>query len=264
MEEKGGESELDASVVEEARAALRQTQLEVEEYDISEFFISIGIKARDLPFLTQGGITEIDDLMVMDNEVIESLEITPMSKGVLRNYILWRGEHISAYPDPSDYISVTKQALVNTRRRYDRQNAGFIPRTTESLQNERFYENMERQSILLERQSEAIKNMADATLRKQDKPFVDGIKFNNECPTFSGQDKHWSTWKRKFKAFLGAHGLLHTLKPKVMNEELPGYDAKYDEKNDWLYHTLMHYNGKRVLSFTTLQKGFDGEPIPDG
>ncbi|MGH3053660.1 MAG: zinc finger CCHC domain-containing protein, partial [Gaiellaceae bacterium] len=212
----------------------------------------------------QGGLTEADDLIFIDNDAITAFDITPISKSVLRNYVVWRDDNVTAYKDISDYINVTKGDLINARRRRERGDIDVTARKKESGYDMALFNNLQRQSILLGQQSSAIKDMAEATAKKHEKPFVETFKANSECPKFSGKDKHWSNFKRQFKAYLGAHGLLHLLKTKVTDMNKKDYDRKYDEKNAWLHHTLMNHVGRVALSYTTVQKDDDGEVIPNG
>ncbi|MGH3056436.1 MAG: hypothetical protein ACRDL7_15790, partial [Gaiellaceae bacterium] len=162
------------------------------------------------------------------------------------------------------YVNVTKEGLLRARRRRDQADANSVSQTKEGIYDRTLIESFKRQSDLIDQQSTVMKGMAEAVVKKHDKPFVETFKANSECPKFSGKDKHWSNFKRQFKAYLGAHGLLHLLKPKVTDITKNEYDVKYDEKNAWLHHTLMNHVGRIALSYTTNLKDDEGEVIPNG
>ncbi|MGH3053744.1 MAG: hypothetical protein ACRDL7_02045, partial [Gaiellaceae bacterium] len=249
-EDRKTEAEIDVSKDDDELETLLKDSMSEGDvpFDITSFLLKIGVKVRDLPFLTQGGLTEAEDFISIDNEAVDAYEITPTSKSVLRNYIIWRNDNIRSYQDVSDYVDVQKEGLIKARRRHDQAGASPTTRVSEAY-DRTLIESLERQSVLLGHQSSVMKGMADAAVRKIDKPFVEVFKANSECPKFSGKDKHWSNFKRQFKAYLGAHGLSHILKAKVIDPEMTNYDRKYDEKNAWLHHTLMNHVGRIALSY---------------
>ncbi|MGH7974601.1 MAG: hypothetical protein ACREBR_03680 [bacterium] len=226
-------------------------------FDFNSFLVDIGVKQSDLPYLIQGGLTEIEDLLSIDNETVSEFAISPVSKGNLRNYITWRNANITAYSDLMDLVNVTKIGIIHARdRNRGDQDAAVTVRRTNAEQNDY------RDTFLL-RQSVLLQDIADNS-RKPEKPFVETFKANSECPKFDGKEKNWSDFKRRFTAYLGSHGLEHLLRPKVENESNEFFDPKYNEKNVWLHHTLMNDVGRMALSYTKMKKNNNGEIIKDG
>ncbi|MGH3054397.1 MAG: hypothetical protein ACRDL7_05405, partial [Gaiellaceae bacterium] len=125
--------------------------------NIQAFLRKIGVKPRDIPFLTQGGLTEVDDLVVIDNEAVVAFEITPISKSILRNYIIWRNDTIRSYAELSDYVNVTKEGLLRARRRRDQADANSVSQTKEGIYDRTLIESFKQQSDLIDQQSTVMK-----------------------------------------------------------------------------------------------------------
>ncbi|MGH7954584.1 MAG: hypothetical protein ACREOZ_01335 [Gloeomargaritales cyanobacterium] len=255
---------------------IRQTMPELEEptrFNFEAFLVSIGVKRIDLTNLSAGGFTEVDDLSLVDNEAIETFDITPVSKSALRNYIIWRTANINQNDDLMELINVTKRDILRARddnASTRTSNPGVTYRTTtdDSFENREgrdsiLYDNLNRQSILMNENTRAVREMSIINARKQMKPFVETFKANTECPKFDGKEKNWHDFKRKFQAFLGSHGLSHLLKLPTTEGEV-NFDPKYEEKNIWMYHILMSHVSRSALSYTRPQKDNFGQVVMNG
>ncbi|MGH7955372.1 MAG: hypothetical protein ACREOZ_05370, partial [Gloeomargaritales cyanobacterium] len=196
-----------------------QTQTQPNPIAFDGFLLSIGVKAVDVPILFQGGLTETEDLSTLDSKAIDEFDISPISHGALRNYILWRDIYLNPYSDTTEYVLVSKGEILKARQELDSERklseeVGITtrkkapadkPPSRNSDFNELLVDSLRRQTGLLS-------DIAGAATLKQQKSFMETFKANSECPKFTGKDDQWCNFKRQFKAYLGAYNLIHLLK----------------------------------------------------
>ncbi|MGH7974114.1 MAG: hypothetical protein ACREBR_01210 [bacterium] len=113
-----GRSVRDSSYRARTTMAEFDDEFEIEtpaDFDMNNFLIEIGAKSQDIPEIIKEGFTEVEDLQSIDNEAVNSLNITSSSKTHLRMYILWRNKNITTDNDIMDLVNVNLTAIVKAR-----------------------------------------------------------------------------------------------------------------------------------------------------
>ena len=221
---------------------------------------NLGLQKKTRKIVYMNGITSWDDLMSADYEGVEAIsELTSSQKTILCVYIHWVRYYADVETCRSFMQSLCqpdKLGMRVARQDYElRVRTGTLGRRGAGADiadedfifydSPEYIDKSEQKPTLGGHKANMARGLynpwADSNITQghptSGKSFKERFRKGRDAPKFMGRHSYWMTWKKLFTAYLGSNGLKHLI---AREEEFnPKVDPEYQEKNEWLFDTLV-------------------------